>query len=86
MALRQVEMFPTSLRLHRAAGEAGLRRCYLVTVQLDLWGGATLVREWSQAGASRRVLQERFGNEAHAIDAIASDAKRMAAKGYRADC
>ena len=83
MALHQIEMFPTSLCLHRDGAASGLRRFYLLTVQLDLWGGATLVREWSAAGASRRVVYERFRDEGRAIDAIAADAKRMGAKGYR---
>lgn len=84
-ALQQTEMFPTSLHLRRDENARGLRRVYFMTVQLDLWGGATLVREWSQAGASRRIVRERFGDEGRAIDAIAADARRMAAKGYRSE-
>lgn len=83
--LQQTEMFPISLHLRRDEETRGLCRFYFMTVQLDLWGGATLVREWSQAGTSRRIVRERFGDEGGAINAIAADARRMAAKGYRAD-
>lgn len=54
-----------------------MRRFYLLTVQRDLFGGATLVREWG------RIRKQQYADEGLALDALANAAKSKRRRGYR---
>ena len=81
-SLEQIEMFPTVLHLKRLDPEQNMKRFYLMTVQRDLFGGATLVREWGRIGSSGTIATELYPDEGQAIDALAKIAKTKTAKGY----
>ena len=55
-----------------------------MTIQHDLFGGASLVREWGRVGSAGQVAQDLFPDEGTAIDALAKVAKRKLSRGYRA--
>ena len=70
------------MHLRRKEEANEVRRFYVMTVQLELWGGVTLGREWSQSGGLRWFIHEPNSEKGRTIDAIMADVKRMARKGY----
>ena len=47
----QREVFPTRMKLRRVDPAQNMRRFYLMQVQPDLFGGASLIREWGRIGS-----------------------------------
>lgn len=62
----QIEMFPKVLHLKRLEPEQNMKRFYLMTVQRDLFGGATLVREWGRIRSSGTIVGDLYPDEGQA--------------------
>lgn len=78
----QIEIFPSSLLLRRCDAAMNMQRFYYLTVHRDLFGGATLVREWGRIGSSGQVRIEPFADEGQAVDALAEIARQKRRRGY----
>lgn len=59
-----------------------MRRFYRLDMQLDLFGGVLLVRQWGRIGARGRIVAERFGSVALAADALEKHAQQKTRRGY----
>lgn len=79
----QAEVFPSRIKLRRIDPIQKMRRFYLMTVQRDLFGGATLIREWGRIGSAGKVLQTHHVDEGQAVDALATLAQQKFKRGYR---
>lgn len=79
----QAEIFPGRLKLRRVDLAKNMRRFYLLTVQRDLFEGATLVREWGRLGSGGKLKVSYYPDEGQAIDALASLAQQKFKRGYR---
>jgi predicted DNA-binding WGR domain protein len=79
----QAEVFPNRLKLRRTDPVQKMRRFYLLTVQRDLFGGATLVREWGRIGSGGKLKTSHHADEGQAIDALATLAQQKFKRGYR---
>jgi predicted DNA-binding WGR domain protein len=71
----QLEMFSDQLHLCRIDPAANMARFYQMVVQRDLFGGATLTREWGRIGSPGTIKEDHFPDEGQAIDALAELAK-----------
>ena len=78
----QHEVSPTRLKLHRIDPARNMRRFYLMQVQPDLFGGASLIREWGRIGSSGRTLVEHHADERTAITSLLKMARTKARRGY----
>jgi len=79
----QVELFPTAVDLKRIDPSLNMRRFYRMTVQPDLFGGASLVREWGRIGFRGQSLNEQHEDEGMAVTALLKLAKVKKRRGYR---
>ncbi|MFT6073736.1 MAG: putative DNA-binding WGR domain protein [Yoonia sp.] len=79
----QFEVFPDRLHLRRDVPAKNMRRFYLMTVQRDLFGGASLIREWGRVGSPGKVQVEHHPDEGRAVDALADITQRKRKRGYR---
>lgn len=79
----QAEVFPNRLKLRHVDPARSLRQFYLLTVQRDLFGGATLVQEWGRIGTAGRIRHSHHPDEGQAVDALASLAQQKFKRGYR---
>ncbi|RUS63660.1 WGR domain-containing protein [Pseudorhodobacter sp. E13] len=80
----QFDIFPDRLHLRRVDPAKNMRRFYLMTVQRDLFGGASLVREWGRVGSSGQLRIDHHSDEGQAVDALADIANQKHKRGYRA--
>ena len=78
----QHEVFPSRLKLRRIAPARNMRRFYLMQVQPDLFGGASLVREWGRIGSGGRTLVEHHADEGAAITSLLKMAQTKTRRGY----
>ena len=78
----QLDVFPTALRLRRVDPTRNMRRFYIMTVQPDLFGGASLVREWGRIGSRGQSLIEQHTDEGLAISALLKLAAAKRKRGY----
>ena len=78
----QFEIFPDHLVLRREDQAQNMRRFYLMSVQRDLFGGATLTREWGRMGSSGTVRVDQYPDEGQAVDALADLARTKRKRGY----
>ena len=78
----QLEVFPDRAFLRREDARKNMRRYYLMTVQRDLFGGATLVREWGRQGSPGQVRVEHHRDEGHAINALIDLVAAKRKRGY----
>ncbi len=79
----QFEVFPTSLCLLRTDPPENVNRFYRMTVQLDLFGGACLIREWGRIGSPGHIRMDHFADEGQAITALIELARVKRKRGYR---
>ena len=79
----QLDIFPDHMTLTRVDPDRNMRRFYLMTVQRDLFGGATLVREWGRVGSSGQVRVDYHESEGQAVNALADLATAKRKRGYR---
>lgn len=80
--MTQLEMFPSNLYLRRIDSAANMARFYQMVVQRDLFGGATLTREWGRIGSPGTVREDHYPDEWQAVDALALLAQTKIRKGY----
>ena len=78
----QIEIFPDQMLLRREDTSRNMRRFYMMVVQRDLFGGASLVREWGRVGCSGQVRIEHHPDEGRAVDALAELASAKRKRGY----
>ncbi|MEP5154000.1 WGR domain-containing protein [Planktotalea sp.] len=79
----QSEVFPSFIKLRRIDTVRNMRQFYLLTVQRDLFGGATLVREWGRIGAAGKLKISHHVDEGQAVDALAEVAQQKFKRGFR---
>lgn len=79
----QSEVFPARIKLRRIDPVKNMRRFYLMTVQRDLFGGATLMREWGRIGSAGKLQQSHYSDEGQAVDELATLAQQKFKRGYR---
>lgn len=79
----QAEIFPSWIKLRRINKAERMNRFYLLTVQRDLFGGATLVKEWGRIGSAGKIQHSHHADEGEAIDALASLTQQKFKRGYR---
>lgn len=78
----QLDLFPDQLLLRRIDPAQSMKRFYLMTVQRDLFGSVSLVREWGRIGSPGTVALDHFADEGLAVDALVSLAKAKRKRGY----
>lgn len=78
----QLEVFPDQLRLCRIEPDMNMNRYYFMTVQRDLFGGASLIREWGRIGSAGQVQVTHHDNEGRAVDMLADFFQSKAKRGY----
>ncbi len=79
----QLEVFPDELTLHRIDPNKKMRRFYRLTVQRDLFGGATLLKEWGRIGLGGQLRSQLFSDEGFALNALAEMAAKKTKRGYK---
>lgn len=80
---KQLQVFPDRLLMQRVDPEKNMHRFYLMTVQRDLFGGASLTREWGRIGSSGQVRVDYHPDEGQAVDALADLATDKTKRGYK---
>ena len=78
----QLEVFPTELQMKRLDPARNMRRFYRMSVQRDLFGGASLVREWGRIGFRGQMLIEQHADEGRAVTALLKRAAEKRRRGY----
>ena len=78
----QLEVFPTCLHLQKVDAARNMRRFYRMTIQQDLFGGASLVRVWGRIGTRGRQLVNTHADEGRAITALMKLAHEKRRRGY----
>lgn len=81
-ASAQLEVFPTDLHLRRIDPVRNMRRFYRMSIQRDLFGGASLVREWGRIGFRGQRLIEQHPDEGRAVSALVKLAQAKRKRGY----
>lgn len=62
-SVAQLEVFPTDLQMRRIDPACNMRRFYRMSIQPDLFGGASLVREWGRKGTALVSHPKPIGNK-----------------------
>jgi len=78
----QLEVFPTDLQMRRIDPARNMRRFYRMSIQPDLFGGASLVREWGRIGARGQMMIEQHPDEGRAVTALMKLAAVKKRRGY----
>ncbi len=78
----QLDMFPTDARLVRIDVDRRMRRYYRLTIQPELFGGCTLVREWGRIGQGGQLRFDHHPDPGRAIDALDRLARDKRRRGY----
>ena len=81
--LQQLEVFPTAVDLKRIDPSLNMRRFYRISVQPDLFGGVSLVREWGRIGYRGQMLVEQHDDEGRAVNALMKLSATKKRRGYR---
>lgn len=78
----QLDVFPDHMHQRREDPSKNLRRFYMLCVQRDLFGGASLIHEWGRIGSHGRVRIDYHKDEGHAINALLDLAASKYKRGY----
>jgi predicted DNA-binding WGR domain protein len=78
----QLEVFPTCMHLERVDAARNMRRFYQMTIQRDLFGGASLTRVWGRIGTRGRQQVNIHADEGRAISALMKLAQEKRRRGY----
>ncbi|TQM90054.1 WGR domain-containing protein [Roseinatronobacter monicus] len=78
----QLEIFPTDLQMRRVDAARNMRRFYRMSIQPDLFGGASLVREWGRIGYRGQMMIEPHADEGQAVTALMKLARVKQRRGY----
>jgi predicted DNA-binding WGR domain protein len=79
----QLEIFPTDLHLSRVDPAVNMNRFYRMTVQRDLFGGASLIRVWGRIGTAGRQKVDTHVDEGRAVSAPTTLAQHKRRRGYK---
>lgn len=79
----QREVFPTDVQLRRIDPVRNMRRYYRMSVQRDLLGDVTLVREWGRIGARGQIKIDTYRDEGQAVTALMKLATLKRRRGYK---
>jgi predicted DNA-binding WGR domain protein len=79
----EIVVIATSLSLRRIDSSRNMRRFYRMTIQRDLFGRASLVREWGRIGTRGQSLVESHDDEGEAINSLLRLAAQKQRRGYR---
>jgi predicted DNA-binding WGR domain protein len=79
----QMEVSPTEVDLERIDPSLNMRRFYRMTIQSDLFGGTSLVREWGRIGFRGQMLIELHDDEGRAVNAMMTLSMTKKRRGYR---
>ncbi|MFV0303804.1 MAG: WGR domain-containing protein, partial [Paracoccus sp. (in: a-proteobacteria)] len=66
---QQLEVFPTAVDLKRIDPSLNMLRFYRMSVQPDLFGGVSLVRDWGRIGYRGQILVAQHDDEGRAGNA-----------------
>jgi len=78
----QLDVFPTDVQMRRIDPARNMRRYYRLSVQRDLFGRASLVREWGRIGFRGQMMVETHPDEGKAITALMKLAGAKKRRGY----
>lgn len=78
----QLDVFPTDVQMRRIDQARNMRRFYRLSVQRDLFGRASLVREWGRIGFRGQMMVETHPDEGKAITALMKLAAVKKRRGY----
>jgi predicted DNA-binding WGR domain protein len=78
----QLEIFPTDLQMRRVDPARNMRRFYRMSIQPDLFGGASLVREWGRIGYRGQMMSEPHADEGQAVTSLMKLARAKQRRGY----
>ena len=78
----QSEVFPTVLHLQRIDAARNMSRYYRMVIWRDLFGQASLVREWGRIGSRGQMMVETHPDEGKAITALMKLAAVKKRRGY----
>lgn len=78
----QLDVFPTVVQLRRIDPARNMRRFYRLSVQSDLFGCASLVREWGRIGFRGQMMVETHPDEGKAVTALMKLAAAKKRRGY----
>jgi len=78
----QLDIFPDQTRLRREDASRNMRRFYLIVVQRDLFGGASLIREWGRIGSAGQIRIDHHPDEGRAVYALAELVTVKRNRGY----
>lgn len=81
----QVKVFPREMGLKRVDPACNMKRFYRMTVERDLFGGSSLIREWGRIGRGGQVLIESHADEGQAINALMKLTRSKRRRGYGAE-
>lgn len=80
--MAQLEVFPDRAYLRREDPSRNMHRFYFMAVQRDLFGRASLIREWGRIGSPGRMRIEPHPDEGRAVDALAALIAMKRKRGY----
>jgi len=83
---KQLDLFPTVTHLCRIDPGQNMSRFYRASLQPDLFGGCTLIREWGRIGSGGRIRCDDFPSESQAISALITISQAKMQRGYTARC
>lgn len=78
----QRNVFPTDVQMRRIDPARNMRRFYRLSVQRDLFGCASLVREWGRIGFRGQMMVETHPDEGKAVTALMKLAAVKKRRGY----
>jgi len=78
----QFEIFLTDLHLRRINTSQNMNRFYHMTVQRDLFGGASLIRVWGRIGTAGRQRIDTFVDEGRAVSALMALSQQKRRRGF----
>ena len=77
-----LDLFPPDVQMRRIDPVRNMRRFYRLSVQRDLFGRASLVREWGRIGFRGQMMVETHPDEGKAITALMKLAAVKKRRGY----
>lgn len=78
----QLDMFPTDVRLASIDPARNRMRFYALSVQENLFGEWSLVREWGRIGRPGRLRSDLYPSAGAAIDALSAMTRAKRRRGY----
>ena len=79
---KQLDVFPDRIYLRRSDPQKNMNQFYMMLVQPDLFGGASLIREWGRIGRAGRVAVTRHQDQAQALNQLGDYATKKKKRGY----